>query len=65
MTCPVQYWSVRRAPGLGSVADQQYLEGTRRAIAAQVFGSPTYVVEGERYWGQDRLDLLAEKLLRA
>jgi 2-hydroxychromene-2-carboxylate isomerase len=42
---------------------QRYAEDTRRAIDAQVFGSPTYVVEGERFWGQDRLDLLAERLL--
>jgi len=27
-----------------------------------VFGSPTYVVEGELFWGQDRLDLLARCL---
>ena len=28
------------------------------AIAAGVFGAPSYVVEGEIFWGQDRLDLL-------
>ena len=40
----------------------QYVADTERAIAAQVFGSPTYVVEGERFWGQDRLDMLAQRL---
>jgi 2-hydroxychromene-2-carboxylate isomerase len=30
-----------------------------------VFGSPTWVVAGERFWGQDRLDLLAERILAA
>lgn len=35
---------------------------TRRAIAAGVFGAPTYVVEDEPFWGQDRLDFLAERL---
>ncbi len=42
----------------------EYLQGTRRAVEAEVFGSPTYTVEGERYWGQDRLDFLADRLLR-
>lgn len=37
-------------------------EDTRQAIAAQVFGAPTYVLDGERFWGQDRLDFLAERL---
>ena len=27
-----------------------------------VFGSPTYVLDGETFWGQDRLDLLDEAL---
>ncbi|MXN17889.1 2-hydroxychromene-2-carboxylate isomerase [Pseudooceanicola sp. GBMRC 2024] len=31
-----------------------------RARAAGVFGSPTYVFEEEMFWGQDRLDFLAE-----
>lgn len=36
---------------------------TRRAIDAQVFGSPTFIVDGERFWGQDRLDFLEQRLL--
>ncbi len=35
---------------------------TRRAIEAQVFGAPTWIVDGERFWGQDRLAFLAERL---
>lgn len=35
---------------------------TQRAIAAGVFGAPTFIFEGERFWGQDRLDFLAERL---
>lgn len=31
---------------------------TEEAIAAGVFGSPTYVYDGQRYWGQDRLEFL-------
>jgi 2-hydroxychromene-2-carboxylate isomerase len=39
-----------------------YVGNTLRAIEAEVFGAPTYVLEGERFWGQDRLELLAERL---
>jgi len=28
------------------------------AVAADVFGSPAYVLDGEVFWGQDRIDLL-------
>lgn len=37
-------------------------ENCERCNAAQVFGVPTYVVNGEPFWGQDRLDLLERKL---
>lgn len=40
----------------------QYRHDTQRAIDSGVFGSPTWVIEGERFWGQDRLDFLAERL---
>jgi len=42
--------------------ERQYQDTTRQAIEAQVFGAPTYIVEGERFWGQDRLDFLAQRL---
>ena len=35
---------------------------TQRAIDAGVFGAPSYVVEGEIFWGQDRLDFLQRRL---
>ncbi|APZ51503.1 2-hydroxychromene-2-carboxylate isomerase [Salipiger abyssi] len=38
---------------------------TERAIAAGVFGSPTYVIDGERFWGQDRIDFMRETLMKA
>ncbi len=31
---------------------------TDEAIAANVFGAPWYVVDGEGFWGQDRLDFV-------
>lgn len=36
----------------------EYDRNTEDATAANVFGSPWYVFEGEGYWGQDRLDFL-------
>ena len=35
---------------------------TQEAIDRGVFGVPTYVVRGEMYWGQDRLDFVARAL---
>jgi 2-hydroxychromene-2-carboxylate isomerase len=36
----------------------EYDRFTEEAIAANVFGAPWYVVDGEGYWGQDRLDFV-------
>lgn len=36
--------------------DQQLQEETKAAIEAGVFGFPFYIVNGEPFWGQDRLD---------
>ncbi|WP_395059180.1 2-hydroxychromene-2-carboxylate isomerase [Polaromonas sp.] len=41
---------------------QLYEAHTQQAIGAGVFGAPSYVVNGEIFWGQDRLDLLEKKL---
>ena len=46
----------------GSEVQQQYEAHTQQAIDAGVFGAPSYVVNGEIFWGQDRLDLLEKKL---
>jgi 2-hydroxychromene-2-carboxylate isomerase len=40
----------------------RYEQYTREAIEASVFGAPSYVVDGEIFWGQDRLDFLQRKL---
>ncbi len=39
-----------------------YQAGTDKAIAAQVFGAPSYVLDGEIFWGQDRLEFLDRAL---
>jgi 2-hydroxychromene-2-carboxylate isomerase len=41
---------------------ERYEANTRRAIEAGVFGAPSYVVDGEIFWGQDRLDFLDRRL---
>jgi len=40
-----------------------YRQNTDAAVAAGVFGSPTYVYDGEVFWGQDRLDLLEKAIV--
>ena len=42
----------------------KYAALTRDAIDRGVFGSPTYVVDDELFWGQDRLDFLDRKLAK-
>jgi len=37
---------------------------SQRAIDAGVFGAPSYLVDGELFWGQDRLDFLQRRLAR-
>lgn len=41
-------------------AEAAYRRNTDAAVAAGVFGSPSYVYRGELFWGQDRLDMLEE-----
>lgn len=43
----------------------EYARGTQRAIDANVFGAPSYVVDGEIFWGQDRLDFVDRALAKA
>lgn len=41
---------------------EQLEKNTDEAIAANVFGAPWYVVDGEGFWGQDRLDFVERAL---
>ena len=43
----------------------EYRDNTARALAAGVFGSPFYLFEGHRFWGQDRLDMLEAAIIRS
>ncbi len=40
----------------------RYEANTQQAIDAGVFGAPSYVVNGEIFWGQDRLDFVERRL---
>ena len=48
----------------GAVAQAAYDSATQRAIDAGVFGAPSYVIDGEIFWGQDRLDFVERRLAR-
>lgn len=53
----------KRSEQLLSQAVQELYEAyTQQAIDAQVFGAPSYVIDGEIFWGQDRLDFVARAL---
>jgi 2-hydroxychromene-2-carboxylate isomerase len=41
---------------------ERYEANTQQAIDAGVFGAPSYVVDGEIFWGQDRLDFVERRL---
>lgn len=45
--------------------EQARLAFTQQAIDRQVFGAPFYVVNGEMFWGQDRLDFVDRALAAA
>ena len=41
---------------------ERYEADTQRAVDAGVFGAPSYLIDGELFWGQDRLDFVQRKL---
>ena len=45
-------------------AQERYEAYTQQAIDAGVFGAPSYVIDGEIFWGQDRLDFVERVLTR-
>jgi len=47
---------------LSQRVQELYEDYTQQAIDADVFGAPSYVVDGEIFWGQDRLDFLERAL---
>lgn len=57
--------AARLEQSYSQAAQERYENNTARAIEAGVFGAPSYVAEGELFWGQDRLDFLARRLAAA
>ena len=43
---------------------EQLKKNTEQAVARGVFGAPTFIVGEELFWGQDRLDFVAEALAK-
>ncbi len=39
-----------------------YLSNSNDAIAKGVFGAPSFIINNELFWGQDRLDFLEDKI---
>lgn len=52
----------RLAQSREPAAQDRYDEYTQSAIDGGVFGAPSYCVDGEVFWGQDRLDFLQRRL---
>ncbi len=46
----------------GDAIQQRYEAATQQAFDAGVFGAPSYVIDGEIFWGQDRLDFVERRL---
>lgn len=51
-----------RAAAETDAVRKRYRANTDAAIAANVFGVPAWVIEGEMFWGQDRLDFVERAL---
>lgn len=45
-------------------ARQAVLDSTAEAIALKAFGTPTFMVDGEMFWGSDRIDQIDKWLAR-
>ncbi|MDO9195626.1 2-hydroxychromene-2-carboxylate isomerase [Rhodoferax sp.] len=54
--------SERLAQSHGQAVQDRFDANTQAAIDAGVFGAPSYCIDGEIFWGQDRLDFVERKL---
>jgi 2-hydroxychromene-2-carboxylate isomerase len=55
----------RLAEANSPAVQARYEADSQRAIEAGVFGAPSFVIDGEMFWGQDRLDFVQRRLARA
>ena len=59
--CGLPAAAIMEASGSRETAER-FEADTREAIERGVFGAPSWLIGGELFWGQDRLDFVAEKL---
>ena len=60
-TCPTARRRKSCGPDLNSPSAKQELRAnTEQAIAEGVYGVPTFVVDTERFWGLDQMEMLSE-----
>ena len=64
MLAALQLPAQRLADAQAPAVQARYDADSQRAVDAGVFGAPSYVVDGELFWGQDRLDFLQRRLAR-
>ena len=57
--------AARLEQSYSQAVQERYENNTAQAIEAGVFGAPSFVVEGELFWGQDRLDFVERRLKAA
>ena len=55
---PAERLEASRAPEIQALYDA----ASQQAIERGIFGAPSYVIEGELFWGQDRLDFVERRL---
>ena len=53
---------LRLAAETNSEVEQDFQIATEEAMARDVFGAPSYIIDGELFWGQDRLEFVEDKL---
>lgn len=54
--------AARLAQSQAADVQARYKANTRQAIDGGIFGAPSFVIDGELFWGQDRLDFVERRL---
>ena len=57
--------AVRLEQSYSQAVQERYEANTEQAIQAGIFGAPSYLIDGELFWGQDRLDFVERRLRSA
>lgn len=57
--------AARLEQSYSQAVQERYEDNTAQAIQAGIFGAPSYLIEGELFWGQDRLDFVERRLKSA